>query len=105
MAHRHDNIAGAKLRSYFERIERLNEEIDALNNDKSEVYSEAKAEGFDVKVMRIVLSRRKMDSAEVFERDSLIELYERALRGNEKGAGTKRATRARAREDAEGEDA
>lgn len=104
MTHRQDNIAGAMLRNFFERIERLNEEIDALNSDKSEVYSEAKANGFDVKIMRIVLQRRKMESAEVIERDSLIELYERALRGNEKGAGTKRATRARAREDEEAEE-
>jgi len=101
MAHRQDNIAGAQLRSFFERIERINEEIDALNNDKSEVYAEAKATDFDVKVMRIVLQRRKMDSAEVMERDTLIDLYESVLKGTGKKAGTKSATRARAREEDE----
>lgn len=93
------SFAKARLRSYFERVEALNEEIDTLNSDKSEVYSEAKAEGFDTKIMRIVLSRRKMERAEVEERDSLIDLYEQAL------SGMKPATRARAREDTGGEDA
>lgn len=104
MTHQQHNIAHAQLRNYFERIERLNEEIDALNKDKSEVYSEAKSNGFDVKIMRIVLSRRQMDAADLKERDSLIELYESALRGGGKRSGTKSATRARAREDEEAEE-
>lgn len=105
MAHRHDNIAHAQLRALVERIERTQEEIDTLNKDKSEIYAEAKGNGFDPKILKIVISRRQMDSTDRKERDDLIELYERALRGNDKGSGTKRATRARAREDAEGEDA
>lgn len=85
----------AMLRDCFTRIERLNEKIDALNADKSEVYSEAKALGLDVKTMRIVIARRGMDRADVEERDALVQIYESVL------AGTKSATRARAREDAE----
>lgn len=88
-----NSLAKGKLRDFFQRIERLNEEIEALNSDKSEVYQQAKAEGFDVTIMRVVLSRRKMERADVQERDALVELYESAL------SGTKPATRARARED------
>lgn len=87
----HNSVATTKLRQFFESIERLNGEIEALNSDKSEVYQQAKAEGFDVTIMRVVMSRRKMDRADVEERDALVEVYERALRG------TKSATRARAR--------
>lgn len=95
MAHKQDNIAKARLREFFESIERINGEIEALNSDKSDVYQQAKAEGFDVTVMRVVLSRRKMDRSEVVERDELIALYESALTGS--ASGTKSATRARAR--------
>lgn len=88
-----NSIAKGRLRDFFQRIEGLNEEIEALNSDKSQVYQEAKGEGFDVTIMRVVLSRRKMDRAEVQERDALVDLYESAL------SGTKPATRARAREE------
>ena len=54
-------IAGDQLRSYIERIERLEEEKAALAADIKEVFAEAKANGFDVKIMRQVLKLRKMD--------------------------------------------
>ena len=54
-------IAGDQLRSYIERIERLEEEKAALAADIEEVFAEAKANGFDVKIMRQVLKLRKMD--------------------------------------------
>lgn len=103
MAHKQDNIAHAQIRNAVERIERINEEIDALNKDKSEVYAEVKGVGLDPKILRIVISRRQMDGAVREEQDSLIELYEEALRGKGGKAGTKNATRARAREDGEEE--
>ena len=96
-----ENFAKAQLRSLFERVERLNEEANAINRDKAEVFAEAKAQGFDPKIMKIVLSRRQMDRTEVVERDDMIRLYEDALLGGGKKAGTKDATRARAREDDE----
>lgn len=98
MAGKGDNsIAKAQLRAYFERLERLNEEIDDLNKDKSEVFAEARANGYDAKIMRIVLSRRQMDRTERQERDALIELYEGILGLGLGGkSGTKVATRARA---------
>lgn len=93
----HNSIAQGQLRSYFERLERLQEEIDALNADKSELYAEAKGNGFDPKIMRIVATRRRQDTAQRQEQDAMIELYEEALAGAKKKTGTKRATRARAR--------
>lgn len=74
------DIAADRLRSFIERIERLNEEIKALNADKSEVFKEAKSTGFDVKVMRAVIQRRAKDGFERDEFDELLELYERAIR-------------------------
>ena len=72
-------IAGDQLRSYIERIERLEEEKAALAADIKEVFAEAKANGFDVKIMRQVLRLRKMDKDDRDEVETLLELYKRAL--------------------------
>ena len=72
-------IAGDQLRSYIERIERLEEEKAALAADIKEVFAEAKANGFDVKIMRQVLKLRKMDKDDRDEVETLLELYKRAL--------------------------
>lgn len=85
-----DSIAAARLRSFIERIERLNEEIADLNAGKSDVFKEAKSTGFDVKVMRRIIQLRAMDDADRQERDAIEELYREAL-----GMGD--ATRAPAR--------
>ena len=79
----HNGINGAAataLRSFFQRITRIEEEIAGLNADKSEIYSELKAQGFDPKIMRIVMNRQKQDREAVAELDELIQLYENALR-------------------------
>ena len=57
-------IAGAQLKSFIERIERLEEEKRALGEDIKEVYAEAKGTGFEPKVMRQILKIRKMDKDE-----------------------------------------
>ena len=72
-------VAGDRLRSFIERIERLEEEKAALAGDIREVYAEAKANGFDAKIMRQVIRLRKMDAADRQEMDSLLEVYMRAL--------------------------
>jgi uncharacterized protein (UPF0335 family) len=72
-------IAGDRLRSFVERIERLEEEIKGLSEDKKDIYIEAKAEGFDVKILREVVKLRKQDKAERDERDSLLDVYLHAL--------------------------
>jgi uncharacterized protein (UPF0335 family) len=68
-----------QLKSIVERIERLEEEKKALAEDIREVYAEAKANGFDVKVLRKVISLRKQDASDRKEQDAILELYLTAL--------------------------
>jgi uncharacterized protein (UPF0335 family) len=72
-------IAAERLRSIVERIERLEEERKALGNDIKDIYAEAKSAGFDVKVLRQVISLRRREPAEVEEQETLLDLYRRAL--------------------------
>ena len=74
-----DTTTAARLRSFVERIERLNEEKKALADDIAAVFAEAKADGFDVKAMRELLKRRGMDQSEIQERDAILDLYMSAL--------------------------
>ncbi|MCB1782928.1 MAG: DUF2312 domain-containing protein [Alphaproteobacteria bacterium] len=72
-------VAGARLKSFIERIERLEEEKAALMEDIKEVYAEAKGVGFDTKTMRKIISLRKMDVEKRREADELLELYKSAV--------------------------
>ena len=72
-------IGAKRLRSFIERIERLEEEKAALAADIREVYSEAKGNGFDTKVMRQVIKLRKMESGDRAEQEALLDLYKQAL--------------------------
>lgn len=72
-------IGADRLRSFVERIERLEEEKAALTADIREVYSEAKGDGFDTKVMRQVIRLRKMDSGDRQELETILDLYKQAL--------------------------
>lgn len=72
-------IAGAHLRSFIERIERLQEERVTLSRDIAEVYKEAKGTGFDTKTMREIVRLRRMDKDDLDEQDTLLDLYKRAL--------------------------
>lgn len=74
-------IAGDRLRSFVERIERLEEEIKGLTDDKKDIYAEAKGEGFDVKILKEVVRLRKEDKKDRDERDSLLDLYLHAIEG------------------------
>jgi uncharacterized protein (UPF0335 family) len=72
-------FAKEQLRSFIERIERLEEERAALTADIREVYSEAKGSGFDTKAMRQVVRLRKLDAADRQEQEALLDLYLSAL--------------------------
>ncbi len=72
-------IAAGQLRSYIERIERLEDEKAALAADIREVYSEAKGDGFDTRTMRQLVRLRKLDAQDRAEREALLELYRSAL--------------------------
>src|SRR6476646_11643839 len=67
------------LRSFIERVERLEEEKAALTEDLREVYSEAKGQGFDTKIMRQVVRLRKMETADRQEQEAMLDLYLSAL--------------------------
>ncbi|RWG09936.1 MAG: DUF2312 domain-containing protein [Mesorhizobium sp.] len=72
-------VAAGQLRSVIERIERLEEEKTTISDDIKQVYAEAKGNGFDVKAVRKIIARRKLDAAERQEQDSILDLYEEAL--------------------------
>jgi uncharacterized protein (UPF0335 family) len=74
-----DGIASDRLRSFVERIERIEEDLKAMNDDKKEVFAEAKGEGFDVKILKEVIRLRKQDQDERDERDALVDTYLRAV--------------------------
>lgn len=81
-----DNIpvggnAGARLKSFVERIIRLEDEKKALGEDVKEIYAEAKSVGFDTKILRKVVKRSQMDPDKKREEDDLIDTYEAALAG------------------------
>ena len=68
-----------KLKSYIERIEKLEEERAALAADVRDIYTEAKATGFDVKTMRKIIALRKKSQSERDEEKAMIELYMKEL--------------------------
>lgn len=72
-------VAGDRLRTIIERIERLEEEKKALSEDIREVYSEAKGAGFDVKVIRQLVRLRKMDATDRSEMEQVLDVYKRVL--------------------------
>ena len=72
-------VSAERLRSFVERIERLEEEKAALAGDIREVYSEAKGSGFDIKVLRQVMRLRKLDKTARQEQEAVLETYLRAL--------------------------
>jgi uncharacterized protein (UPF0335 family) len=79
IGHNSDGITKEVLQSIVKRIERLNEEKDALAADIKEVYAEAKSDGFDVKTLRAVIRIRRQDAAERQEQEALLEFYMQAL--------------------------
>jgi uncharacterized protein (UPF0335 family) len=72
-------IAADQLKTIVERIERLESEKEQTANDIKEVYSEAKGNGFDVKVLRKIIALRKQDRDERQEQEAILELYQQAL--------------------------
>lgn len=72
-------IARDQLRAFVERIERLDEEGKAINDDKRDVYGEAKSMGFDTKILKRVIQLRRKDPQERMEEDLVLETYLQAL--------------------------
>jgi uncharacterized protein (UPF0335 family) len=72
-------IAADRLKSFIERIERLEEEKSAIAADIREIYSEAKSAGFETKIMRQVIRLRKMEPHDRTEQEELLDVYKRAV--------------------------
>ncbi len=73
------NSSEEQLRLLIERVERLEEEEKGIRDDKKDVYSEGKALGFDVKIMRQIVSLRKMSKDDRAEMEAILETYKKAL--------------------------
>lgn len=67
------------LKAYIERAERLNEEIKTMNDDKRDLFAEAKGNGFDVNALKTIIKLRRMDPNERAERDTITETYMQAI--------------------------
>ena len=74
-----EEVNAGHLRAFIERIERLEEEKKALSDDIKDVYGEAKANGFDVKIMRKIVSLRRQDRDQRMEEETILDLYLAAL--------------------------
>lgn len=72
-------VAAGQLRSFIERIERLEEDKKAIADDIKDVYAECKGTGFDVKAVRQLVRIRKQDKAEREEAEAILDLYMAAL--------------------------
>jgi uncharacterized protein (UPF0335 family) len=73
------SIPGARIRSFVERIEHLDTELQELNESKKEVFLEAKGEGLDVKILKEIIKLRKQDQDERDEHETLLDVYMRAM--------------------------
>jgi uncharacterized protein (UPF0335 family) len=74
-----DSVAADQLKSFVERAERLNEEKYGINSDLSDLFKEAKANGFNTKVLKKIIAMRKRDYAERQEEQAVVDLYLEAL--------------------------
>jgi len=73
------SIAADELRLLIERIERLEEEKKAIADDVKDVYGEAKARGYDAKIMRQIVRLRKMETHDRQEMEAILDTYKAAL--------------------------
>lgn len=78
-----DRANAAELRAFIERIERLEAEKQDAADSQKEVYAEAKGRGYDAKIIRKVIARRKRDRQDLAEEAAILEVYEAALEGAE----------------------
>lgn len=72
-------IASERLQSFIERIERLTDEVKAINADKSDLFKEAKAVGFDTNAMKQIIKLRALGKEDRQEQEHLLDLYKAAL--------------------------
>src|SRR5215469_10178793 len=85
------SVPGGRIRSFIERIENLDTELQELNEQKKEVFAEAKGEGFDVKILKEIIKLRKQDKDERDEHETLLDMYLRAMETAEREPAAKAA--------------
>ncbi len=73
------SVSSAELRQFIEKVERLEDEKKELQNQIKEVMDEAKAQGFDAKIMRIIIRMRKMKKEDLLEEQEILDVYTNAL--------------------------
>jgi uncharacterized protein (UPF0335 family) len=74
-----NSVDAGHLRAFLERIERLEEEKQTIADDIKEVYAEAKGTGYDVKIMREIIARRRQDRDKLIEHEEILDIYLAAL--------------------------
>ncbi len=74
-----NGVARDQLRAFVERIERLNGEIKAINEDKRDVFAEAKGTGYDTRALKRVIQLRAMNPDDRLEQEAVVDLYMHAL--------------------------
>jgi uncharacterized protein (UPF0335 family) len=72
-------VAGDRIRSFVERVEQIDGELQELNELKKQVFAEAKGDGLDVKILKEIVKLRKQDAEERDEHDTLLDVYMRAM--------------------------
>lgn len=74
-----NSVNTQELRQYIERIERVEEEMDAIKSDRKDIYAEVKAVGYDTKAVRKIVRLRKMDKMKRDEEELILDTYKSAL--------------------------
>ena len=77
--HNSGDVDARHLRAFIERIEKLEEEIKALNDDKRDVYGETKGAGYDTKIIKKIVALRRQDRDKRREEEEILDLYMSAL--------------------------
>lgn len=75
-------VAGSQLRSFVQRINAIEDDIKERNEDKSEVYKEAKAAGFDVPALKAVIAKGRKDPEKLSAHEAIVQIYENELGPN-----------------------
>jgi uncharacterized protein (UPF0335 family) len=79
IGHNSAGVTGAQLKSIIERVERIEEERKELGADVREIYSEAKGNGYDPKIIRMIVRLRKMNPADRAEQEAILDTYMSAI--------------------------
>jgi len=73
------NDHNGQLKALVERIENVNEEIKGLSDDRSDIFKEAKGNGFDVKALRTIIRLRAMNPDDIAAQEAILDTYKNAL--------------------------